>query len=45
MARHAESAGIISKLRPDGGIIDGVACANIDYEVKWEISAERMRRL
>jgi len=45
VARHAEFAGIISKSRPDGGIIEGVACRSIDYEVKWEIPLERMRSL
>jgi len=43
MARHAEFAGIISRLRRDGGIIDSVACRSTDHEVKWEIPVERMR--
>jgi len=36
MARHAEFAGITSKLRPDGGVIDGLVCRSIGYKVKWK---------
>jgi len=44
LARHAEFARIISKLRRDGGIIDRVSRRSTDCEVKWEIPVDKNER-